>query len=313
MTVSQYLREWLRAKQPELQRSTFEAYTVYLEKQIIPYFDRLGKPLEELHPLDIRAYVTAKRTGGRLDGKPGGLSPVSVRKHLNVLKQAFREAVLYGVLPASPAAPVRLPKSGANLPPRFISLEEARDVLAALEGHPLYPLVLVTLYYGLRRSEAIGLRWSAVNFDRGTLTISHTVVKNLTIEAKDGTKTASGFRVFPLLPEIAGALGALYAPGVPPNGYIFTRSDGSPLRPDSVTRGFQRALRRAGLPGMRFHDLRHATATILFDRGWSVPDVQHWLGHADIETTMNIYVSYARTRPLELGGALAGLFVKKET
>lgn len=73
MKVSTYLREWLRGKAPDLRRSTYEAYTIYIEKQIAPYFDELGRELEDLRPLDVHGYVVAKRNGGRKDGKPGGL------------------------------------------------------------------------------------------------------------------------------------------------------------------------------------------------------------------------------------------------
>ena len=134
----------------------------------------------------------------------------------------------------------------------------------------------------------------------------YTVVKNLTVEAKDTTKTDASYRTYPLLPEAADLLRPLRA-GQPLTGYVFHRDGGRYLRPDTLTKGFQKALRQHGLPRLRFHDLRHATASILFDEGWSVPDVQHWLGHADIETTMNIYAAYNSTRKLKVGGALAEL------
>lgn len=307
MKVSTYFFEWLAMKRPDLERSTYEAYIIYITRHIAPYFDALGKELEALKPLDIKAYVTYKRTDGRKDGKPGGLAAISVRKHLNILKQAFREAVLVEIIPASPAEPVRLPRIPERTEPAHpVTTEDARAILAAMEGTNLYPVVLVTLYYGLRRSEVLGLRWSAVDFSENTIAIRHTVVKNLTIEAADQTKTPSSRRTFPMLPEVRAVLSEL--PHGNRDGYLFTRANGEPMRPDTLTRSFQRALRRAGIPRMRFHDLRHATATILFDRGWSVPDVQHWLGHADIDTTMNIYVAYSRTRPLALGGTLCGLF-----
>lgn len=308
MKVSTYFLEWLEGKRPDLQRSTYEAYVIYITRHIAPYFDDLGKELEELKPLDIKAYVTYKRTGGRKDGKTGGLSSVSVRKHLNVIKQALREAVLYGILPQSPADPVRVPKApSVSTHAQFISLEQARDIIAALQGHPLHDVVYTTLYYGLRRSEVLGLKWSAVDFERNTLTICHTVVKASTIEAKDRTKTESSRRTFPLLPEVKALLQARKAQQAIESPYIFTDDKGVLFRPDYVTRGFQRAIKAKGLPVIRFHDLRHATATILFDMGWSVKDVQHWLGHTDIETTMNIYVAYGRGRQIALGGSLAGL------
>ena len=90
--------------------------------------------------------------------------------------------------------------------------------------------------------------------------------------------------------------------------YLFCHEDGSVWRPDCLTRTFQRQLARQGLPKMRFHDLRHSTASILFDRGWSLEDVKNWLGHADIETTSNIYLHYGRTRKVLLANNLSGMF-----
>ncbi len=280
---------------------------IYIEKHICPFFEDLGKPLEDLTPLDIKAYVTEKRTAGRLDGKKGGLSPVSVRKHLNLIKQALREAAIFRLVPTDPSAPIRLPRTQTVTEnARFIPIDEAKAVIRAFKGHRLHALIYVTLIYGLRRSEVLGLKWSAIDFAENSIVIRHTVVKASSIVAKDRTKTASSRRTFPLLPEIAELLRPLYNGNR--DGYIFHRADGSPLRPDSVTRGFKRVLRGSCLPSMRFHDLRHATASILFDRGWSVPDVQHWLGHTDIETTMNIYVAYNATRKLKIGGDLTGIF-----
>ena len=84
------------------------------------------------------------------------------------------------------------------------------------------------------------------------------------------------------------------------NRFDASWDDGRLFRPDYVTRGFQRALRSHGLPSMRFHDLRHSTASILFDKGWQLEDVKNWLGHADIETTSNIYLHYGRCRKIML-------------
>lgn len=85
------------------------------------------------------------------------------------------------------------------------------------------------------------------------------------------------------------------------NDYIFKHEDGSLFRPDTVTRGFQRALEKAGLPKMRFHDLRHSTASIIYDKGWDVGKAKEWLRHADIETTVNIYTHVGNSRTIALG------------
>ena len=145
-------------------------------------------------------------------------------------------------------------------------------------------------------------------------TVEHTVVKNTTIECKDRTKTENSRRSFSLFPDVREGLemlkmrqkteraeritsGATYLE----SDYLFRHPDGRLFRPDYVTRAFERVARAEISPTFRFHDLRHATASILFERGWSVKDVQEWLGHADVETTLNIYVHYTRARKILLG------------
>lgn len=304
MQAKMYFEQWLSWQKLNVRQSTYEALTVYFNKHIIPYFK--DKELEEITPFDIRTYIDVKLTSGRAD-KKGGLSPVSVRKHLSLIKQALNEAVALGFLKVNPALSVKLARRKNCAAERmvFLHVEEAQAMLSVLKGSPYYTAVVLALFYGLRRSEILGLRWSAVDFDSNTLTISHTVVKNLTITYEDNTKTATSFRRFELLPEIKEHLLTLSRL----NEYICTDAAGVPLRPDSLTRGFQRALKRCNLPPMRFHDIRHSTASILFDMGWSLEDVKNWLGHADIETTSNIYLHYTKDRQRMVARSLIGKFI----
>ena len=85
-------------------------------------------------------------------------------------------------------------------------------------------------------------------------------------------------------------------------------SDGKPYRPDYITRTFQKVLEKHGLPHLRFHDIRHSTASILYDTGWELKDIQEWLGHSDIETTGNIYTHISKARKEKMGNELAGTF-----
>ena len=188
----------------------------------------------------------------------------------------------------------------------FLDSKEANEVLKLFRGHHLQPLIYMTLYYGLRRSEVLGLKWSAIDLENDTVEIKHTVVKNVTIVAKDKTKTAAGRRKYILLPEIKKVLielkdtikinkktfGNTYAK----TDYVFTWQDGKPYRPDYITKEFQKVLARNNFPKMRFHDLRHSCASILYDKGWELKDIQTWLGHADIETTANVYTHISNTR-----------------
>lgn len=311
MKVSDYLTEWHESREVLLRRSTYEAEEIYLNRHIIPYFAEVCPMLEDLKPIMIQNYTRAKLKSGRMDGQAGGLSLVSVRKHLAILRHALDEAVTLEYLEHNPAASVKLPKrSKATVTPRtvFLTAQEAQRLLNGISEHEIYPAVALALLYGLRRSEVLGLRWEAIDFHANTLTINHTVVKNLTVQQTDTTKTESSRRTFELLPEVRMILEKLKAERPRESQYLFCHEDGTVWRPDCLTRTFQRQLARLGLPKMRFHDLRHSTASILFDRGWSLEDVKNWLGHSDIETTSNIYLHYGRTRKVLLANDLAGMF-----
>lgn len=306
MQSSEYFKKWVEYQHNFVQRSTYEAITIYFDKHITPYFGRYE--LEEITPLLVQQYITYKLKDGRQDGRKGGLSLVSVKKHFSLLKQALDQAVIYGYITANPCAPVRIPRKRATTATRSVLLnaDEGQAVINAFEGHPLRTAVILSLYYGLRRSEVLGLKWSAIDFEKNTLTINHTIVKNLTIEAKDSTKSETSERTYTMTPEVKTLLQEQRKQSH--SEYVNAWSDGRIYRPDYVTRGFQRVLKAHGLPKMRFHDLRHSTASILFDRGWQLEDVKNWLGHSDIETTSNIYLHYSKSRKILLSENLGGVF-----
>ena len=298
MTTKSYLKEWLSSVEPTLQRSTYEGLTVYINKHFIPEFGNIQ--LNKLTPKTIQDYLNKKAVSGRLDGKQGGLSPVSLRKHLAVMRQAFGDAILNEYIQNNPARYCKIKRTDSmSKRTTFLALDEAKNLLQRIPDPTYKAIFLVTLYYGLRRSEILGLKWTAIDSEKNTITIDHTVVKNLTIERKDSTKTATSRRTFQLLPEVKALLEDIPRQ----SDYIF------PIRPDTLTRSFQKQLAKAGFEKMRFHDIRHSTASILFEIGWSIEDIKSWLGHADIETTSNIYLHYQAKRKVLLADNLRGLLV----
>ena len=304
MKTSDYFQEWQESRKLYLRQSTFEAEYIYFTRHLIPYFESAAPELQDITPIIVNNYVKLKlRT----------LSHPSVKKHLHLIKQCLNEAVLLGYLQINPALPVRMPRSQRVVSTKYVFLtaQEAQLVLDALSDTSVYLPVALALYYGLRRSEVLGLKWDAVDFKRNTLTVRHTVVKNLSINASDMTKSETSCRTFQILPELLPLLRSLKLCNPVGSEYLFCRADGSVLRPDSLTRSFQRELKKHKLAPMRFHDLRHSTASILFDRGWSLEDVKCWLGHADIETTSNIYLHYGRTRKILLANGIEGMFELK--
>lgn len=314
-----YIKKWLYDKKPMIELSTWEGYQIYAERHIIPYFEPLGLSLREVKPHHIKDYYEHKYVCGRLDGKEGGLSIASIKKHGIVLKEVLNEAVLEELIPRNPASGVKLPAKVSTQRGRvFLNAQEANQVLTAFAGHQLQPLVYTTMYYGLRRSEVLGLRWSAVDFEKDTITINHTVVKNKTIVEKDSTKTQSSFHTYKLIDDVKKVLlehkarqdenRKTFGREYKESDYIFVWDDGTKFRPDYVTRGFQRVLKSHDLPMMRFHDLRHSTASILYDKGWDLKDIQLWLRHSSIDVTADIYTHISENRKSSMASSLNSTF-----
>ena len=308
-----YLAMWKELRKSEVAETTYDGYNTYIDRHLIPYFSQLNLNIQDItagHIFDYVNYLSSD--GGRKDNKIGGQSNTSIRKIISILRQVFDYAVLYGDIRVNPASQVPMPKKANNKDKRqvFLTAEDAQKMLDAFRNEELGPIVYVTLYYGLRKSEALGLRWQAVDFDANTITINHTVVSNGHIVRKDSTKSYCSNRTFQLLPDVKDVLLKLkdqqenyktrLGSGYHNNDYIFKNPNGIPYRPDSLTRSFKRALERHGLPQMRYHDLRHSTASILVDKGWDINDIKEWLGHADISTTANIYAHISHRKKVSL-------------
>ena len=150
------------------------------------------------------------------------------------------------------------------------------------------------------------------------MAIKRTAVKHKTRVEKDRTKSKKSKATFALLPEVKQLFldiqtqqkknRKLFGKSYVESDYIFTWPDGRMIRPDYVTHRFQKVLENKGITKMRFHDLRHSCASILYDKGWNVKDIQEWLRHADIETTMNIYTHISEQRKKILAKDLENTF-----
>ena len=311
--MADYLKMWKELQASEVAETTYDGYHTYIDIHLIPYFKALNINIQDITAGHIFDYVNyLSKDGGRKDNKIGGQSNTSIRKIISILRKVFDYAVLYGDIKINPAAQVPMPKRTNNKDERqvFLTAEDAQKMLDAFRNEEIGPIVFVTLYYGLRKSEALGLRWQAVDFEANTITVNHTVVGGSRIVAKDSTKSYCSRRTYQLLPDVKDLLLKLreqqkdyrqrLGSGYHENDYIFKNPNGVPYRPDSLTRSFKRALARHGFPQMRYHDLRHSTASILVDKGWDINDIKEWLGHADISTTSNIYAHISHRRKVSL-------------
>lgn len=294
---SDYIEYWLEKAKIRLDVITYQGYLSISKAHIIPYFKKLNKTLKDITREDIQNYVVVKSASGKLNGN-GGLSAKSLKTHMIVIKQTLTEAVKSNLILVNPCQYISMPKLQKHKA-EFYTINELQNMFDLMKNEELYPLIYFTVVFGLRRSEVLGLKWDSVNFDTNTITINHTVVRFNEIVEKDTTKTDSSFRSYPMSEEVKNILMSireqenqnrkLFGKEYIENDYIFKWGNGNPYKPDFISRKFRQLLEKYNLRHIRFHDLRHSCASLLVANGFTLKDIQEWLGHSDIQTTANIY------------------------
>ena len=319
ITFADYVEKWLKRKAASVEVGTIEGYKGYCDAHIIPYFEQNGLKLSQVTTKDIEAYYNAKATGGRLDNKPGGLSIASIRRHKAVLNQVFKDALHDGLVKYNPCQYAKMPKDKATKPKKqnIYTYEQCQQLLDCTEGTVFHDMVLITFLYGLRRSELVGLRWSAIDFDKGTLAINYTVTVQKTVSSKSRTKNASSNREYPLLDEVRSLLLArrrqqeeyrqIFGNRYHETDFVFTKENGEGYYPSYASQRLKKIIKRYNLPPLNWHGLRHSCASMLIEKGWHMKDVSAWLGHSGIQITMDLYTHVRLEHKREISESLNGM------
>ena len=274
---------------------------------------------------------------GKTDQKTHQKCPLAVRtvrSIKSILLSVYNQAAIDGLATSNPAALVSVHgkrNKDYQEDMLFLTEPECTELMNFLADsknpnfHKLVPICFFGIYYGLRRSEILGLKWDAIDYSKKTLCIQHTVVRVKTIEAKNSAKTINSFRTLALFPVAEQCLAQIKAEQdanreffgntYKENDYIFTWEDGTPYDPDYISKLFCKATKAYGRPEITLHKLRHTCASLLINKGWDVKKLQYWLGHSDTSTTLNIYSHFDKARlneiPAdleELSESCAGLF-----
>lgn len=318
MPFTEAIRLWYEDKISDFEHPidevTKQGYDTLMKNHVYPYFREKGFRLCEITKDNLQEYISEKAKNGKLNGK-GGLAPRSLKLIKNIVNQTLQFCVAEGMIPSNPCQFVKLPAC-QRYEAKFYTKSQIDEHLEKIKSEPLYPLIRLTALYGLRRSEALGLCWDCVNFEAETITIRRTVSKVTTVVAKDKTKNNSSRRSFPMTPDIKQLLLELqtqqekdkkfFGKEYHDCDYVFRWPDGRPFSPDYVSDKFPRLLKANNMPKIRFHELRHSAASNLLSMGFSLKDVQEWLGHSDIKTTANIYGHLDAKRKKSMAEALSG-------
>jgi integrase/predicted RNA-binding Zn-ribbon protein involved in translation (DUF1610 family) len=314
LTVRDYLaKEWLPAIEHTIRPTTYRSYVAHVECHILPALGSLQ--LQKLAPAQINALYAKFTTAGKRNGK--GLTALSVRHVHAVLHRALKDAVRWGRLarnPADLADPPRTSVHGHEL--RTWSAEQLAAFLDSRRDDRHYALWHTLAMTGLRRGEALGLRWQDVDLESGRLAVRRSLVPEGKTVAVHEPKTARGRRVVALDPQTVAVLQAQAArqlgeqaesEGWDDTGLVFTNEGGQALHPWLVSRLFRRAVKEAMLLDIRLHDLRHTHATLALQAGIHPKVVSERLGHATVAITLDTYSHAIPAMQEEAAVLIAGL------
>ena len=264
MLFADFLVQWLEIAKSTVKLTTYSSYKGLSESQIIPYFRSLGVTLGDLKAVHIQSFYQKQLER---------VKPNTVIHYHAIIHRALKYAVKTDLIDVNPADKVDRPKKN-EFTGNFYSREEMNALFDAVRGNKIEIPVMLAAFYGLRRSEVVGLKWDAVDFEQNTLEIRHTVAtvrldgKKVIVES-DTTKTKASKRTLPLVPVFRERLLALQEEqkenrklcgrsyNKKYDGYICVDPMGNLLMPNALSDSFQLVLRDYNLRRIRFHDLRH--------------------------------------------------------
>ncbi|MGB8381794.1 MAG: site-specific integrase, partial [Dermatophilaceae bacterium] len=296
ITMADYLNRWLTGKHA-LRPKTATLYGELAHNYLIPHLGRVRL-------LDLRAHHLDRMYAAITTGKSGRpLSPSTIRRIHGVLRSALNTAVKRRLIPYNPADHIELAPENPQRPKEWTATECQRFLTVCADDRliALYHLMIVT---GMRRGEAVGLRWEDVDLDGEYLQVVQQITDVNGRSVLGTPKSRKGDRLVQLDGDTVAVLRRhrdrqdaerrAWGSAWQDSGYVFTREDGSALRPEYVTRHFAHLSRRASLRPIRLHDLRHTSASLALDAGVDLKVVSDRLGHSQIGVTADLYAHVNR-------------------
>ncbi len=321
--ISIYLDHWLEDKSTVVRASTEEGYSYRIEK-LKKYFREHDDPVVSCvtskYLKQMFVYFLKRGKINKKTGEQEEMSVRSVRSYKGIIKSVFDLAIVENIISINPSNGIKIgSKSNKAYSDGYLFLteDEVSEFLEFLSSNheDLLGIAFFGIYYGLRRSEILGLKWSAINYKRKVIEIRHTRVRVGSVHDEDSTKTSASRRELDLFDTAIECLDAIKkrqkedrrffkSSYLNREGYVFCWRDGRAYSPDYITRRFRKAAAEFGRPEITLHKLRHTCASILISRGWDVKRVQHWLGHEDVQTTLDIYAHYVKHADNRDGGEI---------
>ena len=299
---SDFCEIYLTAKKENISSTTFLLYETAIQRILIPKLGHLH--LDEIKPFHVQELINFLATpSGRVDKKGEKLAPATIRRYLTILQSIMTMAWKQEYIQSNPADTRRLEISKIVTPEvEAFSNEEIAEILkmAQLEPIHIHAVIATAIYTGARRGEIAGLKWEDVDFEKRTMYIRRSVVKLVGQEPEIKLpKTISSIRQMAIPQALCDVLQelkkeqdrkkALLGEKWHEEGFLFTDWCGHVMHPHTPTKQFDKFLKKYGFRHLKFHGLRHSSATYLLSNGCDIKTVSKRLGHTSIDTT-NIYV-----------------------
>ena len=311
-TVGEWMEVWFQDyAKIKVRPSSHQTYQGYIQNHIRPNIGDI--PLEKLTSLDLQKFYKKLLAQGRVDrveakGQPKGLSAKTVRNIHQILSSGLKLAQEQRLILTNPAEGCALPRVEHQEMKTLTTVQLASFFREARESG-VFELYYLELATGLRRGELLGLKWEDIDLDRGDLRVRRQVsrINGEVVEAP--LKTKNAYRTLPLAEDTVSVLKEQRRK-VGNSPWVFPSPNGGPISPDSVLHMLHRVLKRAGLPKVRFHDLRHTFATLALQNGVDVKTVSGMLGHFSAGFTLDTYAHITsaaqRQAAQTMGSVLAG-------
>ena len=311
-TVGSWLEVWMENyAKIKLRPSTYLTYHGYIENHIKP---QLGKiPLNDLTTLHLQQFYKKLLAEGRADRieakkKPKGLAPKTVRNIHQMIGSAYNLAMEQKLVTRNPTQGCALPKV-EHKEMKTLTADQLSTFFQEARDSGVFALYYIDLTTGLRRGELLGLKWSDIDLEKGDLRVQRQIgrIDGKIIEMP--LKTKNAYRTLPLSADAIDVL-MQQRRKTGNSEWVFPSPTGGPMSPDSVLHMLHRVLKRAGLPKVRFHDLRHTFATLALQNGVDIKTVSGMLGHFSAGFTLDTYThvttSAKREAAKTMGNILSG-------
>lgn len=289
-TVGTWMDEWFEnVAKVKVRPSSHQTYRGYIDNHIKPNIGNI--PLEKLTTMELQKFYRKLLTSGRVERieaekQPKGLSAKTVRNINQVISSAMDLAVAQKIILANPTDACELPKV-EHKEMQTIPAEQLQAFLAEAKATEVYEMYYIELATGLRRGELLGLKWEDIDWKNGVIRVRRQIarVDGRIVEAP--LKTKNSYRTVTISLQ---AVEVLKQQKEKTNDqYVFPSPNGGPISPDSVNNMLKRVLERAGIPKVRFHDLRHTFATLALQNGIDIKTVSSMLGHFSAGFTLDTY------------------------